>query len=167
MPAKTSTWFLIFVWLSHFVELQMYDLRSLAECEWLLQGSRERYGFGLCVCWSECFTVWHAISIWMVQHYGFCRAMLWADEGEFEQKLVIFSVVLLLNVCAIKGCTWRIYIWRYPYEVVIYVCFLHHHHHHHLSLHPLVGFHPFSQVAPSSSIFSCFLPVYTFNFFNL
>jgi len=33
------------------------------------------------------------------------------------------------------------------------------HHHHHLALQPFVGFGLLSQVSPSFSILSCFLPV--------
>jgi len=36
----------------------------------------------------------------------------------------------------------------------------HHHHHHHLALQPFVGFRLLSQASPSSSVLSCFLPVF-------
>ena len=39
------------------------------------------------------------------------------------------------------------------------------HHHHHLALQPFAGFHLLSQVSPSSSNLSCFLPVFYFHFF--
>jgi hypothetical protein len=37
--------------------------------------------------------------------------------------------------------------------------------HHHLALQPFVGFCLLSQVSPSSSILSCLLPVFNFQFF--
>jgi hypothetical protein len=40
----------------------------------------------------------------------------------------------------------------------------HHHNHHHLALQHFMGFRLLSQVSPSSSIFSYFLPVFTFSF---
>jgi hypothetical protein len=36
----------------------------------------------------------------------------------------------------------------------------HLHHHHHLALQPFVGFRLLRQVSPSSSVLSCFLPVF-------
>ena len=38
--------------------------------------------------------------------------------------------------------------------------------HHHLALQPFVGFCLLSQVSPSSSVLSYFLPVFTFSFFK-
>ena len=38
-------------------------------------------------------------------------------------------------------------------------------HHHHLALQPFVGFCLLSQVSPSSSVLSYFLPVFYFQFF--
>jgi hypothetical protein len=40
-----------------------------------------------------------------------------------------------------------------------------HYHHHHLALQPFVGFHLLSQVSPSFSVLSCFLPVFYFQLF--
>jgi len=41
----------------------------------------------------------------------------------------------------------------------------HYHHHHHLSLQPFVDFCLLSQVSPSSSVFSCLLPIFDFQIF--
>jgi len=44
----------------------------------------------------------------------------------------------------------------------------HFHHYHHLALQPFVGFRLLSQASPSSSVLSCFLPVFLFSaFLNL
>ena len=40
-----------------------------------------------------------------------------------------------------------------------------HHHHHHLALQPFVGFRLLNQVSQSSSVRSCFLPVFNFQIF--
>ena len=40
------------------------------------------------------------------------------------------------------------------------------HYHHHLALQPFVGFRLLSQVSPSSSVLSYFLPVFNFHFFR-
>jgi len=40
------------------------------------------------------------------------------------------------------------------------------HHHHHLELQPFVGSRLLSQVSPSSSVLSCFLPVFFSSFFK-
>src|SRR5215469_7571509 len=48
----------------------------------------------------------------------------------------------------------------------MYLLLINHHHHHHLALQPFVGFCLLSQVSPSSSVLSYFLPVFTFSFFK-
>jgi len=40
------------------------------------------------------------------------------------------------------------------------------HNHHHLALQPFVGFGLLSQVSPSSSVLSCFLPVFFISSFS-
>jgi len=42
----------------------------------------------------------------------------------------------------------------------------HHHHHRHFELQPFVGFRLLIQVSPSSSVLSCFFPVFIFRFFK-
>ena len=50
------------------------------------------------------------------------------------------------------------YNWSHNHAVVCVA--MNHHHHHHLAIQPFAGFQVLSQVPPSSSVLSCFLPAF-------
>ena len=56
--------------------------------------------------------------------------------------------------------------WRITSGQKLQVVIAFHHHHHHLALQTFVGFRLLSQVFPSSSVLSCLLPVFYFQFFR-
>jgi hypothetical protein len=97
--------------------------------------------------------------------------MGWVSEQmTVKYRIVPVTLILLLAIANIL----EIYViisgggrgrFSRSYTCCIDYCNAGDHHHHHLALQPFVGFCLLSQVFPSSSVLSYFLPVFDFQLF--
>jgi hypothetical protein len=131
-----------------------------------------RMGYKVIYIWTPAFPLWDHIPL--QQHWP--TPML---QFPFRRQIPRFYPLNFVPFGSlaplIVNCQFRMWRWKVSGGVTAVPCnrftvatvylllhwtFQDHHHHQHLALQPFVGFRLLSQVSPSSSVLSCFFPVF-------